>query len=57
LTPLNALEPVVIVGQQGLKIDSAVKIIGEEETQNKNVELTTDNNAVKENADNQATQD
>ncbi|AOW77758.1 hypothetical protein A3Q34_13420 [Colwellia sp. PAMC 20917] len=57
LTPLNALEPVVIVGQQGLKIDSAVKIIGKEETPKKNVELTTDNNAVKENADNQATQD
>lgn len=58
LTPLNALEPVVIVGQQGLKIDSAVKIIGEEETQKKNVELTTTtNNTVKENADKQATQD
>lgn len=30
LTPLNAQEPVVIVGQQGLKIDSDVKILGQE---------------------------
>ena len=30
LTPLNMAEPIVIVGQQGLKVDSDVKILGEE---------------------------
>jgi len=30
LTPLNSEEPIVIVGQQGLKVDSDVKILGEE---------------------------
>jgi RND family efflux transporter MFP subunit len=30
LTPLNPEEPIIIVGQQGLKIDSDVKILGEE---------------------------
>jgi hypothetical protein len=30
LTPLNAQEPIVIVGQQGLKIDSDVQILGQE---------------------------
>jgi membrane fusion protein (multidrug efflux system) len=30
LTPLNMAEPIVTVGQQGLKVDSDVKILGEE---------------------------
>jgi membrane fusion protein (multidrug efflux system) len=57
LTPLNTDEPIVIVGQQGLKVDSAVKIIGQAETTEQNAELSTDNNTVKVNADNQAAQD
>jgi RND family efflux transporter MFP subunit len=57
LTPLNTDEPIVIVGQQGLKVDSAVKIIGQAETMEQNAELSTDNKTVKVNADNQAAQD
>ena len=51
LTPLNADEPIVIVGQQGLKIDSPVKIIGEEEPEEESVKQSTDNNTVKEAAE------
>jgi multidrug efflux pump subunit AcrA (membrane-fusion protein) len=50
LTPLNADEPIVIVGQQGLKIDSPVKIIGEEEPEEESVKQST-NNTVKEAAE------
>jgi hypothetical protein len=57
LTPLNTDEPIVIVGQQGLKVDSAVKIIGQVETPEQSAELSTDNNTAKVNADNQAAQD
>lgn len=32
LTPLNAKEPIVTVGQQGLKVDSSVKILGQDNT-------------------------
>jgi len=58
LTPLNEEEPIVIVGQQGLKIDSVVKIIGEEELEEQhegqNAELSTDNNTAKVTTENQA---
>jgi len=59
LTPLNEDEPIVIVGQQGLKIDSVVKIIGEEEEleekhEEQNAELSTDNNTAKVTTENQA---
>jgi RND family efflux transporter MFP subunit len=50
LTPLNADEPIVVVGQQGLKVDSPVKIIGEEETQEQETKLTTENNTVEDTA-------
>jgi len=30
LTPLSEREPIVVVGQQGLKVDSLVKVLGEE---------------------------
>ena len=60
LTPLNAEEPIVIVGQQGLKVDSPVKIIGEELIEElieeQNAELNTDNNTAKVTVDNQVTQ-
>jgi membrane fusion protein (multidrug efflux system) len=56
LTPLNAEEPIVIVGQQGLKVDSPVKIIGEEVIEEQNAELNTDNNTAKVTVDNQVTQ-
>jgi membrane fusion protein (multidrug efflux system) len=57
LTPLNAEEPIVIVGQQGLKIDSPVKIIGEEEpVEEQSAELTTDNTTAKVTVNNQVTQ-
>jgi RND family efflux transporter MFP subunit len=56
LTPLNAEEPIVIVGQQGLKVDSAVKIIGEEEeVQEQNAEISSDNNTAKVTAEDQTT--
>ena len=56
LTPLNAEEPIVIVGQQGLKVDSPVKIIGEEVIEEQNAELNTDNNTAKVTVNNQVTQ-
>jgi membrane fusion protein (multidrug efflux system) len=56
LTPLNEDEPIVIVGQQGLKVDSAVKIIGEEEpVEEQSAEVNTDNTTAKVTANNQAT--
>lgn len=56
LTPLNAEEPIVVVGQQGLKIDSLVKIIGEEENEEQSADTNTDNNTAKVATENQATQ-
>jgi RND family efflux transporter MFP subunit len=56
LTPLNAEEPIVIVGQQGLKVDSPVKVIGEEVIEEQNAELNTDNNTAKVTVDNQVKQ-
>jgi len=38
LTPLDMAEPIVIVGQQGLKVDSDVKILGEEVATDENKE-------------------
>jgi RND family efflux transporter MFP subunit len=45
LTPLNAKEPIVIVGQQGLKVGSAIKVLGETLTkENETEQLAEQNN-------------
>jgi membrane fusion protein (multidrug efflux system) len=57
LTPLNSEEPIIVVGQQGLKVDSVVKVIGEkEEVEEQSAELNTDNSTAKVTAETQVTQ-
>ena len=56
LTPLNAEEPIVVVGQQGLKVDSLVKIIGEEESVEQSADINVDNKTAKVTAEDQGAQ-
>ncbi len=55
LTPLNTQEPIVIVGQQGLKVDSVVKILGEEKEVENIAEQKDTNSTAKVTAETQVT--
>jgi RND family efflux transporter MFP subunit len=56
LTPLNAEDPIVVVGQQGLKVDSLVKIIGEEKSVEQSADINVDNKTAKVTAEDQGEQ-